>query len=267
MYHPTKTVTDRSWVFSSPAKEATLKPLCQRVEAEFDLPAGRLCRYFADFDDPSLIANPRFGQHFRGFHATVAARNSFPKYLFDCFFHPLEMFTMRERSPSFEEMVAFDTLIYVRQSTCDDPTGLVECYAHELQHFVQRSRTPRLHAVNGVLYENLKSLEPTTTVMDIPTEREANIVSKRVAESVCGAEAVRAFADTQVRLMEQCGEHEQRDRWICFRDTPSSTPFDLLEATLPLVRKHKAALDFRIDVDADTWWVGPLPEDKTDEAA
>src|SRR5580658_9108361 len=100
------TQVDRSWVFGTPAKEATLKPLCQRVEVEFDLPAGRLCRYFAGFDDFSLTANPRLGQHFRGFHATVAARNTLPKYLFDCFFHPLEMFTMREESPTFDEMVA-----------------------------------------------------------------------------------------------------------------------------------------------------------------
>jgi hypothetical protein len=129
-----------------------------------------------------------------------------------------------------------------------------------LQHFVQRSKTPRLHAVNGVLYENLKGLEPMTTMMDIPIEREANIVSKRVVESVCGIEAAREFADAQVRLMEQRGDYEQRDRWIFFRDTPSSTPFDLLETTLPLVQKHKAVLDFGIDVNADKWWVGPLPK-------
>jgi hypothetical protein len=118
--------------------------------------------------------------------------------------------------------------------------------------------------VNGVLYENLKRLEPTTTVVDIPTERQANIVSKRVAESVCGVEAVNVFADAQVQLMEKIGEYEQRDRWIFFRDTPSSTPFNLLDATLPLVQRHKAVLDFGLDVSADRWWVGPLPKDKTD---
>ena len=111
-------------------------------------------------------SKPAVGPHFRGFHATVAARNSFPRYLFDCFFHPLE--TLRG-IPSFEEMVAFDSLIYIRHSTCDDPTGLAECYAHELQHFVQYGRTPRLWAVNSVLYENLKRLEPASTVIDIPT--------------------------------------------------------------------------------------------------
>jgi len=265
--YPRQRVTDRSWVFGSPAREATLKPLCLRVEAEFELPAVRLCRYFADFDDECLTANPYFGQHFRGFHATVADRHDFPQYLRDCFFHPLETFTMREKLPTLEEMVAFDALIYLRQSTCDDSTGLAECYAHELQHVVQRGKTPRLHAVNSVLYRKLKGLEPATTVMDIPTEREANIVSKRVAEAVCGVDAVRAFADKQVRLMEDLGESEQRDRWIFFRDTPSSTPFDLLEATMPLVQKYKTVLDFRIDVNADEWWFGPLPEDETYEAA
>jgi len=264
MYRPRQETTDRSWVFGSPEIEAALKPLCRRVEAEFDLPADKFCRYFADSDDPCLVGNPRLGHHFRGFHATVAARNTLPRYLFDCFFFPLEMFILREKSPTFEEMVAFDTLIYIRQNTCNDKTGLVECYAHELQHLVQRKRTPRLHAVNGVLYENLKRLEPTTTVVDIPTEREANIVSKRAAESVCGVEAVTVFADAQAQLMEKIGEYEQRDRWIFFRDTPSSTPFNLLDATLPLVQKHKAVLDFGMDVSADRWWVGPLPKDKTD---
>jgi len=44
--------------------------------------------------------------------------------------------------------------------------------------------------------------------------------------------------------MEEAGEHEQKHRWIFFRDVPSSTKYDLLEATLLLVEKHKRALDF-----------------------
>jgi len=245
MYGFAQKVRDRSWIFDSPEKEATLRPLCQRVEKEFELPTARLCRYFAGSDDECLIANPRFGSHFRGFHATVAARNSFPKYLFDCFFHPLETFTVRETSPSFEEMVAFDSLIYVRSGTCDDSTGLVECYAHELQHFVQYRTTPRLWIVNSVLYQKLKGLEPASTVIDIPTEREANIVSKRVCERICGVEAVKAFANERILRMEQAGAHEEKERWIVFRDTPSSTPFNLLDSTLALVEKYKGVLDFR----------------------
>jgi hypothetical protein len=162
-------------------------------------------------------------------------------------------------------MVAFDSLIYIRRGTCDDPTGLVECYAHELQHFVQYGRTPRLWAVNSVLYQKLKGLEPASTVTDIPTEREANIVSKRVAETICGVEAVKQFAEERVRFMDECGEHEERDRWIFFRDTPSSTPFNLLDATLPLVEKYKGVLDFKMDVDKSGWWVGLLKDDANDE--
>src|SRR5260370_6763545 len=130
-------------------------------------------------------SKPTFRATLPGFHATVAARNSFPTHVRNCFFHPLEMFTVRETSPSFEEMVAFDNLIYIRSSTCDDSTGLVECYTHELQHFVQYRRTPRLWAVSTVLYQKLKGLEPASTVIDIPTEREANIVSKRCCERIC----------------------------------------------------------------------------------
>ena len=263
MYSPSQTVVDRSWVFGyGNTKESEIRQLCKRVEAEFDLPARRLCRYFASSDDGCLIANPRFGPHFRGFHATFEARNSFPKYLFDCFFHPLE--TLRG-IPSFEEMLAFDSLIYIRHSTCDDPTGLAECYAHELQHFVQHGRTPRLWAVNSVLYGNLKRLEPASTVIDIPTEREANIVSKRVAEKICGVEAVARFADERVRFMDEGGNHEERDRWIFFRDIPSSTPFNLLDATLLLVHKYRAVLDFRIDVNEHEWWVGPIKDDAGDD--
>jgi hypothetical protein len=69
-----------------------------------------------------------------------------------------------------------------------------------------------------VLYQKLKELEPTSVVIDIPTEREANIVSKRVAEKVCGVEAVKKFAEERVRFMDERGNHEERDRWIFFRD-------------------------------------------------
>lgn len=252
--YPSAQWVDRSWVFDSPAKEASLKPICERVEMEFELPTTRLCRYFAGWDDDYLIQ--RNGRHFRGFHATIKARNMLPRYLFDCFFHPLHMFT--ETVP-FDKMVAFDNLIYIRQSTCDDLTGLVECYAHELQHVVQRGRTPRLSAVNGVLYDNLKRLETAAIAIDVPAERDANIVAKRVAERVCGVEAVRSFAERQCRLMEDAGDHEERGRWIFFRDTPCSTRFDLLAATLPLVEKYKDELDFGMDVDKPGWWDGPQP--------
>jgi len=253
MYTPDEEASDRSWIFkSSTTKEASLKSLCQRVEAQFRLPKTRLCRYFAASDDPYFVQ--MHGAHFRGFHVPYSARTLLPQDLLYCFFHPPDF----SRDVKFEDTIAFDNLIYIRHNTCRDETGLATTYAHELQHVVQLANTPRLLAANQVLYQNLKRFEPAAIATDIPTEREANIVSKRVAELVCGTEAVRVFAEEQVRLMREVGEHEQEARWIFFRDVPSSTQYDLLEATLPLVDKYKNVFDFEIDVNEPRWWIGSL---------
>jgi hypothetical protein len=68
MYIPDGESRDRSWIFEpSIQKHAALKSLCQRVEARFQLPEDRLCRYFADSDDPYLIQMP--GAPFLAFFA------------------------------------------------------------------------------------------------------------------------------------------------------------------------------------------------------
>jgi hypothetical protein len=251
-------LVDRSWNFNySSAKQTTAKPLCQRVEGYFQFPPRRLCRYFADADDSSLIA--KNGLYFRGFHASISVRNFLPKYLFDCFFHPLSDL---RGTPTFQEMVAFDNLIYIRPGTCDDPTGLVETYAHELQHFVQHGNTPRLLAVNNALRENLKTFRPDAIATDVPSERDANIISKFVAESVCGVEAVRAFAEEQIRLMDANGLQEEKARWIFFRDVPSSSRSYFVEGTLAMVEEYKTRIDFGMDTDKPEWWVGPIDDDE-----
>jgi len=251
---------DKGWHFDNTAHEATLKPLCLELEKHFTLPARRLLRYFASSDDCQLRQEPPvgFGAYYRGFYMPLSARGCLPLYLQECFFHPLEQFT--EVVP-FEKMVAFDSLIYLRESTCSDVTGCVTNYAHELQHFVQHCLTPRLLAANNTLYQNLALYEPDALTTDIPSERDAEIKSKRVAEMVCGVEAVRAFAEKQIRTMEEMGEHKQKGKWLFFRDVPSSTDFNLPKATLPLVEKYKGRMDFeKIDVNQPEWWSGPLED-------
>jgi hypothetical protein len=243
----------KGWHFDNPKDEATLRPLCLEVEKHFTPPARRLYRYFAGSDDPYL--KEQFGTYYRGFQAPLSSRHSLPMYLQQCFFHPLSQFT--EVVP-FAEMVAFDNLIYVRHGTCLDATGCVTNYAHEFQHFMQNSLTPRLWAVNGALYQNLAAFEPNALTTDIPSERDAEIVSKRVAEMVCGVDAVREFGEKQVQLMEEAGASNQRGKWIFFRDIPSSTKYNLLEATITFVDKYKGRIDFGIDVNRPEWWLGPL---------
>jgi hypothetical protein len=244
---------DRSWNFSeSSENESILRPLCEQVETQFQLPTRRLCRYFASTDDADLRA--RCGPCYRGFHAPVSSSSKLPDYLSRCFFHRDE--DIRDGA-TFDEMITFDNLIYIRHSTYADATGCVETYAHELQHFVQHGAMPRLWRVNKMLEDNLKRLESAAIAIDIPSEMEAIIVSKRVTEIVCGASAVRMFADAQIRLMEEAGEQEQRSRWIFFRDVPSSTQYDLLAATLPMAEKYKTRIEFGIDVDQHEWWLDP----------
>jgi hypothetical protein len=246
-----------SWMFNgSVENEIRLKPLCQQVEAHFKLPDRRLCRYFAVEEDEELMD---IGKYYRGFHTSYSTdkrRKLLPPHLRNCFFRPPdETFVRPVRD--------FDSLIYIRASTCTDTTGFVTTYAHELQHFVQEGTLPRLSLVNEVLYQNLKSLEPKAITTDIPNERDANIVSKRVAESVCGVEAVSKFAEERIAVMEKAGEQDraardERDRWIFFRDVPSSTEYDYLAHTLRLVEKYRTVLDFEIDLNQPKWWLKPV---------
>lgn len=240
---------DRSWLFNgSVENEAKLKPLCQEVEAQFHFPARRLCRYFATTEDAWL--RQLIGKNFRGVHIPYSGRQVSPE-LQRHFFHEVGLST----NLTFKDTIAFDNLIYIRPGTCADKTGFVTTYAHELQHFVQHGTTPRLWAANNVLYGDLKRLEPSSIATDVPSEREANIVSKRVAEIVCGVEEVKKFAEERVNFMSQSGEYDERARWVFFRDVPSSIEYDYLADTRRLVEKYKTVLDFGIDMNEPEWWV------------
>jgi hypothetical protein len=248
------------WNFNnSPDNESVLKPLCEQVEQYFPLPTQRLYRYFATTDEEYFRQPWVFGEHYRG--ALIAYSKGLGSwlhtYLLQCFF----------ADGSFANALAFDTMIYVRYSTCFDVTGCVTTYAHELQHFVQYRQMPKLLVVNQVLRKHLKQLEPTAIATDVPSEREANIVSKRVAEKVCGVDAVRKFAEEQIRAMREVGAIEEADRWIFFQNVGPSTDFNLLEETIKLVEIYKGRMDFgKIDVNQPESWLGPLEdEDLEDE--
>jgi len=245
------------WNFNHSAEnESKLRPLCEQVEQHFELPAGRLYRYFARTDDPSL--SQIHGEHYRGFYCHISERNWLPTYFYHFLYRPDYV------GDTFEDALAFDDLIFVRHSTCADIVGCAITYAHELQHFVQHGSTPRLLRANNALYQNWRKFEETVTAIDVPSEREANIVSKRVAEAVCGTDAVRSFAEKQVRLMQELGNPEQQlQKWIFFRDVPSSTPYDLAKNTLPIVERFKTLINFNefgLKVDQPDWWVGPLED-------
>jgi hypothetical protein len=139
----------------------------------------------------------------------------------------------------------FDDLIYLHGSTCSSDMGLTMTLAHELQHFIQHSERTQLWAANSLIPKLKK-----TTVMalglrwcDIPHEREARIVSKRIAEQIFGAELVRQYIDG--KITESVTECDAAD-WECIRGLATSTTYDLASATklfFPRLRDHKPELE------------------------
>jgi hypothetical protein len=88
-----------------------------------------------------------------------------------------------------------DHFIYLNGTTCSRECGLTMTLAHELQHFVQRTTQTRLWAANTLITQltlsEIKRLG--LTGCNIPHERDARIVSKRMAENLLGVEQVRDF--------------------------------------------------------------------------
>ncbi|SRR6266851_8071236 len=233
------------WNFNnSSMNESTLKPLCEQVDKDFGLPADKYYRYFAVAPDEFLTE--KVGSYFRGVQFSTTATDEVSSHVRDRYL------------PSGTTHYGY--LVYIRDTTCIDPTGCVVTYAHELQHIVQHERFPRLMKPNSVLRTMLKDFIETATEIDIPIEVDANIVSKRVAEKVCGVESVRRFAEEQVRFMKKKGAVEQVIRWEFFRDTPSSHPYDYVDETLELVQKYRGQMPFGVDIVTPDWWKGPFDE-------
>jgi hypothetical protein len=230
------------WNFENlSANESTLRPLCEQVDKHFPLPVNAHYRYFAA--SPDVYLAHEIGRYYRGFHVPTSGSDDLSRYL------------LEEYLPAGS--TKYHHLVYIRDITCADSTGCVVTYAHELQHIVQHS-LPKLVRANSILREVIQDLDPSATEIDIPAEVDANIVSKRVAEAVCGLEAVREFAEERVRFMLKTGVRDQIVRWKFFRDTPSSTVYDFEKETLKLIEKHKGRVDFDIDMSGPDWWKGAM---------
>jgi hypothetical protein len=226
---------DGSWRFNGSAtNETSLKPLCLRAEGIAKVSDSRLCRYFAVEDNPEYVTN---GPYLSGFNAPASVE--WPWYL------------ENERS-------SFDHLIYLRNTTCLDPTGCTITYAHELRHVVQHELYPKLLEINRALRYYLPDFRPTASEIDLPTEVDANIAAKHVAELVCGQDAVRKFAEGKVKSMRAAGAAAQEAKWRFFLSTPSSTAYEPLGPTLDAVKEYKGRIDFGMNVDSPNWWLGPV---------
>ena len=143
----------------------------------------------------------------------------------------------------------FDDRIYLHGTTCSSALGLTMTLAHELQHCIHHSEHVQLWAANTLLSQLPGSTLSAMRLRscDIPTEREARIVSKRVAEYLFGAEVLRQYIDA--KITEPVTEEDASD-WECIREIGTSTVYDLGHETALLFRAltaHRTELEQALD--------------------
>jgi hypothetical protein len=127
-------------------------------------------------------------------------------------------------------VLASDDFIYLHGSTCSNEVSLTMTLAHELQHFVQCTDQGPLWAANTLIPCLTKAAIKDLGLKwcDIPHEREARIVSKRIAEDLFGGEAVRNYIGA--RIAERMTAADAAD-WECIKGLVTSTPYDLASET------------------------------------
>ncbi len=232
--------------FASPDLRAKLRPWCNKVLKQFPkLPPLKLLCYF-DNENPEELRQ-QFGQ-FTGIHTPIIGSGTWP-------YHVRQYF--RDAGGKF----AFDNLIYIPGTKyAQEEISFAIILAHELQHFVQWGIAPKIYTANTLLLNKLLSFDPQTDAKPwgIPYNREAMIVSKRVAESICGKEAVRDFIAAQIADGKSKNNVSKVQLWMWVRTLTPSTPYNLLKATDQLVQKHKLqlqSLKSDIDFSAVKWWL------------
>jgi hypothetical protein len=192
------------------------------------------CRLLCFFDDEDCHEfKVQLGDGNRAFHRVISDRTAFagwPEYIRDCI--------LVDDPTSFWYKRMFDQLVYLYGETCANRVGMTMSFAHELQHVIQRVKVPELLTANG-LFRHL----PIPVVQnvglqwsDIPTEREARAVGKRIAVTLHGDEAVKEFV-TQTASITTDPIELADVHFIQGLDT--SIPYDLKDETLALFERFK----------------------------
>jgi hypothetical protein len=232
--------------FTSPDLKAKLQPLCSKVLKEFPkAPPLRLLCYF-DGAQPEWLQH-QFGE-FTGIHTPIIGGGTWPLYVSKHFFNSSGGF-------------AYDDLIYIPKSKyVEQQVPFVMVFAHEIQHFVQRGFTPKISKANTLLLWNLIRFDPMTELKpwELPNNREAMIIAKKVADSVCGKEAVQDFVHTQIEDAKNSHNASKAQLWQWVKTFKSSASYDLLRETDRFVQRYKPqlqSLKSDIDFSKAKWWL------------
>lgn len=196
----------------------------QCVVSQFGLclPSSRvLC--FLDDEDPSSLKQA-FGAANRGLSGPVKDGDDlsvWPDYVQKCVFVDDDVYPYTRR--------VIDQLIYLHGSTCSDEVSLTMTLAHELQHAIQHDTVRKVWAVNSLIRRLPTAVDELKLEWaDIPIERDARIVAKRVALDLHGEQPVREYIDK--RNAEAVEPHDVAD-WRFVRGLTPSSSVDLIVET------------------------------------
>jgi hypothetical protein len=211
----------------------------QRVVSHFGLclPTSRvLC--FLDDEDPSSLKQA-FGATNRGLSGTIKDGDDlsvWPDYVRKCMHVDHDVYPYTRR--------VIDQLIYLHGSTCNDEVGLTMTLAHELQHAIQHDKVRKVWAVNSLIRHLPTAVDDLKLEWaDIPIERDARTVAKRVALDLYGEQPVREYIHK--RSAEAVEPHDVAD-WHFVRGLTPSSSVDLVGDTHGLFHRLK---DYRHEVE------------------
>lgn len=107
--------------------------------------------------------------------------------------------------------------------------------SHELQHFVQYGNNTDLWAASTVLLNLERDFyrRAPLKVFDIPIELEARVVSKRIATTLCGTEAVNKYIEQRIT---QAVTPDDVEDWKFVRDLKTQS-VDLLAESKKIFRR------------------------------
>ena len=215
--------------FKSPALQLEREPLCWQVLRNFkNIPVYKLLCYVDDEFPSSLpaIGNLPAGERsFSGLHAPTRGGGRWPDHV--------QKWIL---TPDYE--FAFDNLIYIPETKyASDQVAFSMILAHEFQHFVQYGESNTAWRVDDILLRSIGKFDQRVKTWDIPSERDAMIVSKGVIEAEFGTSAVRQLMETQMG-----GVNNQNEVWAFLNNLSSTTAYDWREETCRMIEMYRSQL-------------------------
>ena len=215
-------------IFRDKFREAELKTLCTAVLDNFQLPTQSLVCIFDDKERPEFLDTPQIGPNFCGFHNPVR------QFRFQGVPWPPEL--RAHLWDTQRKEFAFDAVIYMRKRTCDSDIGTVITFGHGLQHFLQYGSQYKAWRASQFIANIAAPKLVNSRPWSFPHEHQAQLVAKRVAETVLGPANVQSYAK------EQAAHRGDREKWLFFLSVDASKAYNLTEETNIWVEEYRAEL-------------------------